>query len=117
MRRRRSCALARLSVVALALAACSGGGGGHDLPTAGSTGGITVTSTAFDEGGEIPVGFTCDGANLAPPVAWAGASGRASIALVMTDPDARGVVHWLPYPLRRARGRPRARRTPPPERG
>jgi Raf kinase inhibitor-like YbhB/YbcL family protein len=81
----------------LMLAGCSGGG--HDLPTGAEDGGITVTSSAFDEGDPIPVRFTCDGANEAPPVSWSGASGRGSIVVLMTDLDANRFVHWLVYNL------------------
>lgn len=61
---------------------------------------FTLTSNAFDEGGTIPRQFTCDGENISPDLAWSGVpDGTASLVLVVTDPDARGFVHWLAYDL------------------
>src|SRR5215475_7643598 len=31
---------------------------------------INLTSSAFVEGGAIPAQYTCDGANISPPLAW-----------------------------------------------
>jgi Raf kinase inhibitor-like YbhB/YbcL family protein len=57
---------------------------------------FTLTSSAFDEGGEIPVDNTCDGANQPIPLAWNGVpDDTAELALVMDDPDANGFVHWV----------------------
>ena len=63
---------------------------------------ITVTSSAFQEGEMIPRKYTCDGANVSPPVAWTGVpDGAKSIALISDDPDAPvGTwVHWVLYNL------------------
>jgi Raf kinase inhibitor-like YbhB/YbcL family protein len=59
---------------------------------------VTVTSTAFSEGGEIPTRFTCDGEEISPPLAWESTSGAPRAwALVVDDPDAPGgtFVHWV----------------------
>jgi Raf kinase inhibitor-like YbhB/YbcL family protein len=59
---------------------------------------ITVTSSAFPEGGRVPERYTCDGDNVAPPLAWRGVPDDAAVvALVMDDPDApRGTfTHWV----------------------
>jgi Raf kinase inhibitor-like YbhB/YbcL family protein len=59
---------------------------------------ITVTSPAFRDGQPIPTRFTCDGANVSPPLAWRGVPPAAkAVALVVDDPDApRGTfVHWV----------------------
>lgn len=59
---------------------------------------VRVTSEAFDDGGEIPVRFTCDGDEVSPPLAWSGApDGVRAWALVVDDPDAPGgtFVHWV----------------------
>lgn len=59
---------------------------------------ITVTSTAFQEGGTVPKKYTCDGSDLSPPLAWRGVPAEAeAVALVVDDPDApRGTfTHWV----------------------
>jgi Raf kinase inhibitor-like YbhB/YbcL family protein len=59
---------------------------------------IEVLSTAFREGEAIPVQYTCDGANVSPPLRWGGIPKNSqSLALVCEDPDApSGVfVHWV----------------------
>ena len=63
---------------------------------------FTLTSSAFEDGDMIPREFTCDGEDLAPPLAWSDApEGTRSFALVMEDPDAaRGTfTHWLLYDI------------------
>ncbi|MGZ4427854.1 MAG: YbhB/YbcL family Raf kinase inhibitor-like protein [Nocardioidaceae bacterium] len=60
--------------------------------------GIRVTSPAFPAGGRVPVRFTCDGAQISPPLAWRGVPHRArALALVVDDPDAPGgtFIHWV----------------------
>ena len=59
---------------------------------------IKVTSSAFEEGGLIPAKYTCDGADISPPLQWdAAPEGTKSIALISDDPDApMGTwVHWV----------------------
>lgn len=63
---------------------------------------IQVTSSAFTEGGSIPSKYTCDGANVSPPLKWTSIpDATKSIALISDDPDApRGTwVHWVVYDL------------------
>lgn len=63
---------------------------------------IEITSTAFDEGGMIPVKYTCDGPDMSPPLAWRSVpETTVSIALVCDDPDApMGIwVHWVLFNL------------------
>jgi len=56
---------------------------------------LNVTSSAFGEGGSIPSRNTCDGEDLSPPLAWSGSpSGTQSMAILATDPDAGGFIHW-----------------------
>ncbi|HET6381121.1 MAG TPA: YbhB/YbcL family Raf kinase inhibitor-like protein [candidate division Zixibacteria bacterium] len=77
-----------LAVLAgIGLAACS---------SMATMAGLTVSSSAFGEGGAIPSQYTCDGADTSPPLAWQGApEGTRSFAVLVTDPDARGFVHWV----------------------
>ena len=62
--------------------------------------GFSLTSTAFKEGGAIPVQHTCDGADVSPPLEWTGAPpGTVAFALIADDPDAPAGtwVHWVLY--------------------
>jgi len=64
--------------------------------------GITLTSTAFQDGGNIPSTYTCDGQDGSPPLDWSGVPQTAkSLALICDDPDAPGRtwVHWVLYDL------------------
>jgi Raf kinase inhibitor-like YbhB/YbcL family protein len=59
---------------------------------------LTVTSSAFEDGGMIPPKYTADGQDISPPIAWDGLpEGTKSIALINDDPDdaPMGWVHWL----------------------
>ena len=59
---------------------------------------IEVTSTAFAEGEPIPKRYTCDGDDVAPPLAWSGVPpDAAGVALVVDDPDAPSgtFTHWV----------------------
>ncbi len=61
-----------------------------------------VTSTAFTEGTMIPAKYTCDGANISPPLAWSGSPATAkSFALICDDPDAPAGTwaHWVVFNL------------------
>jgi len=59
-------------------------------------GGLSITTTAWEPGGAIPVGYTCDGQEVSPPFTIVGApEGTVELVLVVTDPDAGGFVHWV----------------------
>jgi Raf kinase inhibitor-like YbhB/YbcL family protein/uncharacterized protein (TIGR00297 family) len=63
---------------------------------------LTLSITAFTNGGKIPKDLTCDGANLSPAASWSGTpSGARSLALIVEDPDAPGrtFTHWVLYNL------------------
>jgi Raf kinase inhibitor-like YbhB/YbcL family protein len=63
---------------------------------------IQITSSAFKDGETIPAKYTCDGANVSPPLAWSGVPGGThSLAVIADDPDAPvGTwVHWVLYNL------------------
>jgi Raf kinase inhibitor-like YbhB/YbcL family protein len=60
--------------------------------------GLEISSPAFENGGEIPKQYTCDGANINPPLRIGNVpSNTKSLALVFDDIDApRGTyVHWI----------------------
>jgi Raf kinase inhibitor-like YbhB/YbcL family protein len=69
--------------------------------------GLTLRSSAFSDGGEIPERYTCTGKNVSPPLAWSNVpSGTKSLALIIDDPDApdpkaprRVWVHWIVFNL------------------
>lgn len=63
---------------------------------------LTMTSTAFRAGAEIPQQYTCEGADRSPALKWTGVpAGTGSFALIADDPDAPvGTwVHWVVYDL------------------
>lgn len=63
---------------------------------------IDVRSSAFGDGDRIPSDFTCDGADMSPPIEWAGVpAGAQSLAIIAEDPDALSGswTHWLVYDL------------------
>lgn len=61
---------------------------------------MQIKSSAFENNGTIPKKYTCDGADVSPPLSWTKApTGTKSIALISDDPDApMGTwVHWVLY--------------------
>src|SRR5437016_13101607 len=63
---------------------------------------FSLSSPAFKEGAAVPGKYTCDGADVSPPLGWSGAPpGTAALALTADDPDAPAGtwVHWVLYNL------------------
>jgi Raf kinase inhibitor-like YbhB/YbcL family protein len=59
---------------------------------------MKISSSAFQDGGNIPAKFTCDGADVSPALRFEGAPAEAkSLLLVVDDPDAPSglFTHWL----------------------
>ncbi|HKV97732.1 MAG TPA: YbhB/YbcL family Raf kinase inhibitor-like protein [Gammaproteobacteria bacterium] len=64
-----------------------------------------LSSSAYADNGAIPARYTCDGADISPPLAWSGVpAGTKSFAFIMDDPDAPDPaapkvtwVHWVLY--------------------
>jgi Raf kinase inhibitor-like YbhB/YbcL family protein len=64
-----------------------------------------LISPAFPPGSAIPTEYTCDGADISPPLAWSGApGGTQSFILVVEDPDAPGGIfrHWAAFDIARS---------------
>jgi Raf kinase inhibitor-like YbhB/YbcL family protein len=58
---------------------------------------MKLTSSAFTHEGPIPSQYTCDGANISPPLSWTEApQGTVSFVLIVEDPDAPVSTwdHW-----------------------
>jgi Raf kinase inhibitor-like YbhB/YbcL family protein len=63
---------------------------------------IEVRSSAFGDGDRLPSDFTCEGADMSPPIQWSGVPANAqSLTVIVEDPDALAGnwTHWLVYDL------------------
>ncbi|HTP29265.1 MAG TPA: YbhB/YbcL family Raf kinase inhibitor-like protein [Anaeromyxobacteraceae bacterium] len=68
---------------------------------------LSISSPVFQNGGEIPTVHTCEGADSAPALRFAGVpAGAKTLALIVDDPDAPDpkapkmvYVHWVLYDL------------------
>jgi len=63
---------------------------------------MTLTSSAFTNGGTIPTEFTCSGVDVSPPLSWSGIpAGTESLALTVIDPDApvKPFTHWVIFDM------------------
>ena len=96
----------RAAVVVLAIVGAMLSGCGGDDPTPASTvppqRTLTVTSPAFQEGGQIPEQYTCKGAGDRPVIEWSGeAADAVSYAVFVDDPDAGGFtyLHWVVFDI------------------
>jgi Raf kinase inhibitor-like YbhB/YbcL family protein len=61
---------------------------------------ISITSPAFESGGDIPAKFTCKGANGSPPLQLKGVPNETkSLVLIVEDPDAPSglFTHWIAW--------------------
>lgn len=59
---------------------------------------LRISSPAFKMNGEIPIKYTCDGADINPPLLIEGIpEGTQSLVLIVDDPDAPGGTwdHWI----------------------
>jgi Raf kinase inhibitor-like YbhB/YbcL family protein len=63
---------------------------------------LSISSTSFPDGGEIPKKFTCDAEDVSPQLSWTQAPiNTKSFALIADDPDAPvGTwTHWVLFDL------------------
>ncbi|MFO0554186.1 MAG: YbhB/YbcL family Raf kinase inhibitor-like protein [Polyangiaceae bacterium] len=64
----------------------AGGTGGSGGEGTGGAAPMVLTSTAYTQDGMIPPTYTCDGANVSPPLSWtAGPAGTMSYAIIFRD--------------------------------
>ncbi|MEX1006444.1 MAG: YbhB/YbcL family Raf kinase inhibitor-like protein [Acidimicrobiia bacterium] len=87
---RRSSAVASILIIAMTIAA----------PASAATARpkFVLTSTAFGDGGTIPIEYTCRSTGTTPQLAWKRVpSGTKELGLIMEDPDAPSgtFVHWV----------------------
>lgn len=64
---------------------------------------MQLTSPAFKQNEKIPAKYTCDGANINPPLLFNGVPAAAkSLVLIVDDPDAPGGtwLHWTLWDIR-----------------
>jgi Raf kinase inhibitor-like YbhB/YbcL family protein len=117
-RRPSSIALELMAIAVLALVAVGCGTSGRTLrdPAPGATApprkgasttapaalqttpavGLSISSTGWSPGEEIPRGYTCDGQSASPPLTISGApEGTVELVLVVSDQDAGGFLHWV----------------------
>ena len=83
---RKPIATAAVALLYAVMISCAAGGAG-----------MKITSSAFQQGGNIPSKFTCDG-GASPPLQITGIpSGTRTLVLIADDPDAPGglFTHWL----------------------
>lgn len=95
-------ALLALPALGLAVAGCGGGGERVAGPPPSAPNRIALTSPVFKAGGTIPKRYSCDGANVSPPLRWRRVPGDArELALLVEDPDAPGgsFVHWVLFKI------------------
>jgi len=76
---------------------------------------LSLTSSAFSHGAQIPRRYTCEADDISPPLAWSEVPSAAqSLVLIVDDPDAPDPaapkltwVHWVLYNIPpQARGLP-----------
>jgi len=82
--------------VIMLMAAC----GAEEIDTTGLPGEMEITSPVFEEGGAIPVRYSCEGEDISPELNWDEVpGGTESFVLIADDPDAPGGIftHWVVF--------------------
>ena len=75
---------------------------GCSAPLGAQSAAFSISSPRFPNGGAIPKQFSCDGADVSPPLSWTEPpAGSMSFALLVDDPDAPAGNwnHWVMWNL------------------
>lgn len=80
--------------LSIVLSACTGSSD-SDIDTSSETNVFALSSLVMEDGGNLPVTYTCDGDNTSPPISWSGApDGTSEYALVMDHIPGSGDFSW-----------------------
>lgn len=83
----------------LILSACTAAAPPTPTPSPAPTpASLALSSAAFTNGQKIPDKYTCQGANVSPPLSWSGVpQGAQSFALITEDMDGPSgiITHWI----------------------
>lgn len=78
--------------------AASSSSSGGELPAA-AAGGMALSSPAFERNGAIPKQYTCDGANISPPLQWRDVPSKAAALVLFIIDDSStgptGGIRWI----------------------
>lgn len=77
---------------------------------------LTLSSPAFRARAAIPARYTCEGANVSPPLRWSSPPARTRFfALILDDPDAPSgtFTHWVVWGIPGKARALREAKTPP----
>lgn len=76
---------------------------------------ITLSSNAFENNGPIPEQYTCDGADISPPIAWGmlPVGTKTIVLLCESAVDSGSKYHWVVYNIPPRYQRDLPARTPP----
>jgi Raf kinase inhibitor-like YbhB/YbcL family protein len=96
MHRRLAFSIAVLLIVS---AACSSTSSTTSDKTVGVALPMTLTSTAFVDGGAIPMDFSCDGRNMSPPLSWSAPPSATQALVILVDDQDVPFTHWVLYDL------------------
>jgi Raf kinase inhibitor-like YbhB/YbcL family protein len=93
-------------------ASSSGSGETYSAP-----GGLTLSSSAFERNGALPARYTCDGANVSPPLAWQNVPKRTAelvlFAIDVSSSTAEGGIRWVVAGIEPNSGEVKAGSLPP----
>ena len=85
------------------LAACASDDLGTRLaaPEPGNLPAIALTGTGFQDGGEMPSEFTCDGAGKSPNLLWHGTpeQSKSTVVWLQDHTDVGDYVQWLAFDI------------------